>query len=122
MWSWRLSTSASQHLASRGERFLRVAGVTARAALVQHNRPPMKGDKPLRVVHRDIKPSNIMLDAHGLPKVLDFGVAQSDIVSREANTQDLQFGSVDYMAPERLFFEPETPASDVYSTQQHSSS
>jgi hypothetical protein len=56
-----------------------------------------------------------MLDGAGGPKVLDFGVAQSDIASKEANTQELQFGSVEYMAPERLFFEPETPASDVYS-------
>ena len=80
-----------------------------------YNRPPMEGEKPLRVIHRDIKPSNIMLDAQGIPKVLDFGVAQSDIASKEANTEELQFGSVDYMAPERLFFEPETPASDVYS-------
>lgn len=80
-----------------------------------YNRPPMEGEKPLRVIHRDIKPSNIMLDAQGVPKVLDFGVAQSDIASKEANTEELQFGSVDYMAPERLFFEPETPASDVYS-------
>jgi serine/threonine protein kinase len=80
-----------------------------------YNRPPMPGDKPLRVIHRDIKPSNIMVDESGLPKVLDFGVAQSEIETREANTQELQFGSVEYMAPERLFFEPETPASDVYS-------
>jgi serine/threonine protein kinase len=80
-----------------------------------YNRPPMTGDKPLRVIHRDIKPSNIMLDEHGVGKVLDFGVAQSEIECREANTQELQFGSVEYMAPERLFFEPETPASDVYS-------
>ena len=94
---------------------LEIVAQVAHALDAAYNRPPMKGDKPLRVIHRDIKPSNIMLDAHGLPKVLDFGVAQSDIVSREANTQELQFGSVDYMAPERLFFEPETPASDVYS-------
>ena len=109
-----------KHLTRRGERIpvrvaLEITAQVAHALDAAYNRPPMKGDKPLRVIHRDIKPSNIMLDAHGLPKVLDFGVAQSDIVSREANTQDLQFGSVDYMAPERLFFEPETPASDVYS-------
>ena len=107
-------------LDGRGERIpvrvaLEIVAQVAHALDAAYNRPPMKGDKPLRVIHRDIKPSNIMLDDHGLPKVLDFGVAQSDIVSREANTQDLQFGSVDYMAPERLFFEPETPASDVYS-------
>ncbi len=87
----------------------------ANALDAAYNRPPMKGENPLRVIHRDIKPSNIMLDVHGLVKVLDFGVAQSDISTRESSTGELHFGSVDYMAPERLFFEPETPASDVYS-------
>ncbi len=80
-----------------------------------YNRPPIPGDKPLRVIHRDIKPSNIMVDETGMIKVLDFGVARSEIENRESHTQELQFGSLDYMAPERLFFEPETPASDVYS-------
>jgi len=94
---------------------LEIVSQVGQALDAAYNRPPMQGENPLRVIHRDIKPSNIMLDGHGLTKVLDFGVAQSDIVAKEADTQDLQFGSVDYMAPERLFFEPETPASDVYS-------
>jgi serine/threonine protein kinase len=109
-----------KHCSSVGVRLpvrpaLEIVAAVAGALDAAYNRPPMKGDKPLRVIHRDIKPSNIMLDGQGSPKVLDFGVAQSDIASREANTQELQFGSVEYMAPERLFFEPETPSSDVYS-------
>ncbi|MEC9391418.1 MAG: protein kinase [Myxococcota bacterium] len=94
---------------------LEMVAAVANALDAAYNRPPKKGEKPLRVIHRDIKPSNIMIDGAGVPKVLDFGVAQSDIASREASTQELQFGSVEYMAPERLFFEPETPSSDVYS-------
>ncbi len=94
---------------------LQVAAAVASALDAAYNRPPIPGEKPLRVIHRDIKPSNIMLDESGQVKVLDFGVARSEIENRESHTQDLQFGSVDYMAPERLFFEPETPASDVYS-------
>ena len=105
-----------RHLEAQGKRIpvrvgLEMVSQVAHALDAAYNRPPMKGEKPLRVIHRDIKPSNIMLDGHGLPKVLDFGVAQSDMTSREANTSELQFGSVEYMAPERLFFEPETPAS-----------
>jgi serine/threonine protein kinase len=94
---------------------LEIAASAASALDAAYNRPPIPGDKPLRVIHRDIKPSNIMVDDTGMVKVLDFGVAQSEIENRESHTQELQFGSVDYMAPERLFFEPETPASDVYS-------
>lgn len=94
---------------------LEIAAAAASALDAAYNRPPMPGEKPLRVIHRDIKPSNIMVDDSGGVKVLDFGVARSEIENRESHTQELQFGSVDYMAPERLFFEPETPASDVYS-------
>jgi serine/threonine protein kinase len=93
---------------------LEMMAAAASALDAAYNRPPIPGDKPLRVIHRDIKPSNIMIDESGLVKVLDFGVARSDIEGRESQTQDLQFGSLEYMAPERLFFEPETPAGDVY--------
>ncbi len=94
---------------------LEMSAAVASALDAAYNRPPIPGDKPLRVIHRDIKPSNIMVDDTGMVKVLDFGVARSEIENRESHTQELQFGSVDYMAPERLFFEPETPSSDVYS-------
>jgi serine/threonine-protein kinase len=109
-----------KRLAAEGGRLpvravLEIGAAVASALDAAYNRPPIPGDKPLRVIHRDIKPSNIMVDETGMVKVLDFGVARSEIENRESHTQDLQFGSVDYMAPERLFFEPETPASDVYS-------
>ena len=108
------------NLAQNGHRLpvraaLEMASAVSSALDAAYNRPPIPGDKPLRVIHRDIKPSNIMVDDTGMVKVLDFGVARSEIENRESHTQELQFGSVDYMAPERLFFEPETPASDVYS-------
>ena len=94
---------------------LEVAAAVANALDAAYNRPPMPGEKPLRVIHRDIKPSNVMVDESARVKVLDFGVARSELEGRESHTQELQYGSVDYMAPERLFFEPETPSSDVYS-------
>jgi len=58
--------------------------------------------EPLRLVHRDIKLSNIRLTAQGEVKVLDFGVARADFQEREAATRSLLFGSMRYMAPERL--------------------
>ena len=94
---------------------LEIAACVASALDAAYNRPPYSGERPLRVIHRDIKPSNIMLDCHGMVKVLDFGVAWADFDQRESKTEELSFGSIDYMSPERLFFDPETPNSDVYS-------
>jgi serine/threonine-protein kinase len=94
---------------------LEVCSAVASALDAAYTRPPYAGEKPLRVIHRDIKPSNIMVDEGGTTKVLDFGVARADFEQREAKTQELSFGSIEYMPPERLFFEPESPASDVYS-------
>ncbi len=109
-----------QHLAEKGQKMppyaaLEMTAFVASALEAAYNRPPFEGEKPLRVIHRDIKPSNIMVDESGTVKVLDFGVARGEFANRESHTQDLQFGSVEYMPPERLFFEPETDRADVYS-------
>ncbi|MBN2798695.1 MAG: serine/threonine protein kinase [Deltaproteobacteria bacterium] len=94
---------------------LDVCAAAASALDAAYNRPPYAGEKPLRVIHRDIKPSNIMVDESGLVKVLDFGVARADFEERESHTQEISFGSLEYMPPERLFFEPESHLSDIYS-------
>ena len=108
------------HQAERRQRMpvraaLEIVAAVASALDAAWSQPPFPGDRPLRVIHRDIKPSNVMVDDSGVVKVLDFGVARAEFDHRESHTQELQFGSVDYMPPERLFFEPETDRSDVYS-------
>jgi len=67
-----------------------------------------------RVVHRDLKPSNILLSRDGVTKVVDFGLAYSEFVERESNTQDEIMGSMGFIAPERLHGTPPTPALDTY--------
>lgn len=69
--------------------------------------------EPLHLVHRDIKPANIRVTSQGEVKVLDFGVARADFDDREAETVSVLFGSMRYMAPERLDG-IEGPSSDVY--------
>ena len=70
-------------------------------------------NKPLKLLHRDIKPSNIQVTTAGETKVLDFGVARADFEAREAETRSLVFGSIGYMAPERLDL-IDGPEGDIY--------
>jgi serine/threonine-protein kinase len=66
-------------------------------------------------VHRDIKPQNIRLGVHGEVKLLDFGVAFSSDVDRQARTMsNTVLGSLPYMAPERFTTARPGTASDIY--------
>ncbi|MCO5055673.1 serine/threonine-protein kinase [Thermomonas sp.] len=55
------------------------------------------------IVHRDLKPSNILVDEHGQPKILDFGIARLQDEAEAGMTRAGQvMGSLPYMAPEQL--------------------
>ena len=66
------------------------------------------------VVHRDVKPQNILIDRHGLAKVVDFGIAKglSDSTLTEAGSG---LGTVHYASPEQASGLLATPESDIYS-------
>ncbi|HJL14087.1 MAG TPA: serine/threonine-protein kinase [Sandaracinaceae bacterium LLY-WYZ-13_1] len=70
------------------------------------------------VVHRDVKPANVFLLAGtGAPRVklVDFGIARDlgDPTSRVTDPQ-VVVGTVGYMAPEQLFGDEPTVATDLY--------
>ncbi|MEQ9096788.1 MAG: protein kinase [Phycisphaerales bacterium] len=69
------------------------------------------------VIHRDLKPSNIMVDRHGLARVLDFGLARSSLDASDAAVTQEFVGTPSYAAPERLDAQPGDAGarSDVYS-------
>ncbi|MGD0016223.1 MAG: serine/threonine-protein kinase [Verrucomicrobiia bacterium] len=67
-------------------------------------------------LHRDIKPGNILFNAEGVPKIVDFGLSQ---VRARVNNQNGQpeaiWGTLYYIAPEKLRGEQEDFRSDIYS-------
>lgn len=66
------------------------------------------------VVHRDLKPSNILVDAHGEPRLLDFGVAKLIEEGGELTASRAPL-SMAYAAPEQIAGHAITTATDIYS-------
>ncbi|MES2643272.1 MAG: serine/threonine-protein kinase [Myxococcota bacterium] len=65
----------------------------------------------LHLVHRDIKPSNLMLNAHGVAKVLDFGISSAHGTPEAAGAVKGTWG---YMALEQAEGGQVGPAADVF--------
>ena len=68
------------------------------------------------VIHRDLKPANLLVNADGLLKIVDFGVAAA------ASSGDTQLtktgyviGSPKYMAPEQILGKKVDETADIYS-------
>jgi CheY-like chemotaxis protein len=66
------------------------------------------------VIHRDIKPQNLLLDADGILKVLDFGVARLAERSAGLTEAGLIMGTPAYMSPEQITSEPVDQRADLY--------
>ncbi|MBI3964034.1 MAG: protein kinase [Chloroflexi bacterium] len=65
------------------------------------------------LVHRDVKPANVLLPPERPVKLADFGIAQALADATVTHTGQV-WGSVHFVAPERLTGARATPASDCY--------
>jgi serine/threonine-protein kinase len=83
-----------------------------RALDAAHSRVDVNGN-PAAVLHRDVTPGNILLDASGVVKLGDFGLARA--MDRERMTRpNVVKGKAAYLAPELVRAEPPSVRSDLF--------
>lgn len=69
--------------------------------------------RPLRLVHRDLDPSNVLISFSGDVKVIDFGIAMSEL-SRDQTDAGLIKGKFSYMSPEQSMGKEQDGRSDIF--------
>jgi len=83
-----------------------------RALDAAHSRLDASG-RPAPILHRDVTPPNILIDAGGVVKLADFGMARA--MDRGRMTRpDMVKGKLSYLAPELVLGAAASPQSDMF--------
>ncbi|MEZ4360409.1 MAG: protein kinase [Kofleriaceae bacterium] len=79
-----------------------------------HDRRSRDG-APAPVIHRDVSPHNLLLDASGVVKLSDFGLARARDRAYSLTIPGTVKGKLSYLAPEVTLGKPNSIASDLFS-------
>src|SRR5436305_11938261 len=77
-----------------------------------HNLTDITG-RSLNIIHRDLNPQNVLLSFGGDVKVIDFGIAKSEISTVKTEAGMIK-GKFLYMSPEQSLAKPLDKRSDVF--------
>src|SRR4051812_24578936 len=77
-----------------------------------HNLTDITG-RSLNIIHRDLNPQNVLLSFGGDVKVIDFGIAKSEISTVKTEAGMIK-GKFVYMSPEQSLAKPLDKRSDVF--------
>ena len=67
------------------------------------------------IIHRDLKPGNILIDENNQVRIVDFGLAKQDQVSKELTAASVFLGTPHYVSPEQARGRKLDWRSDLYS-------
>ncbi len=68
----------------------------------------------LGIIHRDVNPKNVLLSRHGEVKLIDFGVARSQLARKVTEAGTIK-GTMEYVSPEQVLGDPLDHRSDIFS-------
>ncbi len=91
-----------------------VLGMTSQTCNGLHyaHRKTVQG-KPLNLIHRDISPQNLVVSYEGILKIVDFGIAKSDIREAQTRTGTIK-GKFAYMSPEQCLAKKIDSRTDIF--------
>ena len=78
-----------------------------------HSLTDLQG-KPLKIIHRDLTPHNIFLTYDGKVKIIDFGIAKTEMHDNKTRVGVVK-GKITYMSPEQLAGDDLDSRSDIFS-------
>jgi serine/threonine protein kinase len=78
-----------------------------------HRFRDIRSGQSLNLVHRDLSPHNILIGCSGDVKLIDFGVAKSDLSETHTSFGVIK-GKLGYLSPEQALYQPITQKTDLF--------